>query len=262
MREADQERQGAADRVCQTGSAGHQARCVPQAFRRVARIEAAVLVVLACGAAEASPVPEALRSTTFVAFDVETTGLSAARHRIIEIGAVKFRAGQTVARKAWLVNPGQPIPPATTRIHGLTDADDCEAPGFAQVCPEFMAFVKDTMLVAHNAGFDIRFIAHETHRNRVPFPPEPILDSLRLVRKWYPDLKHHGLESVAGHLGIDPGRHHRARDDAQTLAEVFTCGLRNLPADTTLSNLVEAAGNALYIEAAVPLDSATTETAR
>jgi DNA polymerase-3 subunit alpha (Gram-positive type) len=222
----------------------------------------ALVFLLPAVPTQANPVPKELRKTTFVAFDVETTGLSAAKHRIIEIGAVKMRAGRIIARQVWLINPGQPIPPVTTRIHGLTDEDVAEAPMFSDVYPSFVAFVKGTILVAHNASFDVRFMAHEAHRNAVEFPPEPVLDNLRLVRKWHPELESHGLQSVADHLEIKPGRYHRALDDSETLAKVFTHGLRQMPATTTISNLLEAAGSPLYIKAAVPLDRAAAESAR
>jgi DNA polymerase-3 subunit alpha (Gram-positive type) len=210
-------------------------------------IGAACALFLVGAMAMGDPIPKELRKATFVAFDVETTGLSAAKHRIIEIGAVKVRAGRIIARQVWLVNPGQPIPPMVSRIHGVTDEDVAEAPTFKEVYPEFVVFVKGTFLVAHNASFDVRFMAHEAHRNAVAFPPEPVLDNLRLVRKWFPELESHGLQSVADHLGVKPGRYHRALDDSETLAKVFTHGLRQMPADTTVSNLLEAAGSPLYI---------------
>ncbi len=221
-----------------------------------------VIVLIAPALSYAAPIPKELRKTTFVAFDVETTGLSAAKHRIVEIGAVKVRGGRIVSRQVWMVNPGQPIPAATTRIHGLTDEDVAEAPCFKEVYPKFVAFVKDTILVAHNANFDVRFMAHEAHRHTVSFPPEPVLDNLRLVRKWYPELESHGLQSVADHLDIKPGRYHRALDDSETLAKVFTHGLRQMPTTATVSNLVKAAGSPLYIKAAVPLDGTAAKAAR
>lgn len=229
---------------------------------RVSGVGVLLLLVFLCPLVTAAPIPKGLRKTTFVAFDVETTGLSAAKHRVIEIGAVKVRAGRIIARQAWLINPGQPIPPVTTRIHGLADEDVSEAPAFSDVYDEFVAFVKGTILVAHNAGFDVRFMAHEAHRNALPFPPEPVLDNLRLVRKWYPNLESHGLQSVADHLDIEPGRYHRALDDSETLARVFMHGLRQMPADTTVSNLLEGVGSPLYIEGAVPLDGAAAKAAR
>ncbi|MDP6629502.1 MAG: 3'-5' exonuclease [Kiritimatiellia bacterium] len=221
-----------------------------------------VLLVLCALPASAAPIPKALRQTTFVAFDVETTGLSAAKDRVIEIGAVKVRAGRIIGRQVWLINPGRPIPYATTRVHGLTDEDVAEAPSFRDVYSEFVAFVKGAILVAHNAGFDVRFMAHEAQRNDLPFPPEPVLDNLRLARKWWPELESHSLKPVAEHLKIESGRYHRALDDSGALAKVFTIGLRQMPADTTVSNLLEAAGSPLYIKGAIPLDGAGTKTAR
>jgi len=250
------------DKISVSCDARSQGNGVPQRPIRIGIIGAVGLLMIACGMVFAAPIPKELRKTSFVAFDVETTGLSAAKHRVIEIGAVKIRAGRIVARQVWLINPNQPIPYATTRVHGLTDEDVSEAPSFTEVYPEFVAFVKGTILVAHNASFDVRFMAHEAHRNALSFPPEPVLDNLRLVRKWYPELESHGLQSVADHLDIKPGRYHRALDDSEALAKIFTLGLRQMPASTTISNLLEAAGSPLYIEGAVPLDRAPTKAAR
>ncbi|MBT3296275.1 MAG: 3'-5' exonuclease [Verrucomicrobia bacterium] len=212
--------------------------------------------------ASAGPIPKGLRATTFVAFDVETTGLSAARHRVIEIGAVKLRAGRIMARQVWLINPGQPIPPFTTRIHGIKDEDVAEAPTFPEIYPKFVAFVKGTILIAHNAAFDVRFMAHEAERHHLEFPPEPVLDNLRLARKWHPELKSHGLKAVADYLKIEPGRYHRALDDSEALAKVFIDGLRRMPPDSTVSNLLVTAGDALYIKPAVTLNSTPTKPTR
>ncbi len=221
-----------------------------------------VITLLSRITATSAPIPEPLRTTTFVAFDVETTGLSAAKHRVIEIAAVKVQEGRIVARQAWLINPGRPIPPGATRVHGLTDRDVAEAPSFREVYPEFLAFVKDTILVAHNAPFDVRFMAHEIHRNALSFPSQPVLDNLQLARTWFPELESHRLKALAEHLEITLGRHHRALDDSVTLAHVFMHGLGLHAADSTLSNLVASAGGPLYIEVAVPLDRAPAKTAR
>ena len=221
-----------------------------------------ICMMLCAGIVTAASIPKGLRATTFVAFDVETTGLSAARHRVIEIGAVKLRAGRIIARQAWLINPGQPIPPFSTRIHGITDADVAEAPPFPAIYPKFVAFVKGTILIAHNASFDVRFMAHEAARNSLTCPPEPVLDNLRLVRKWYPELERHGLKAMADYLKIEPGRYHRALDDSEVLAQIFMEGLRRMPPDSTVSNLLATAGNALYIKPAVTLNSTPAQSPR
>ncbi|NQU40702.1 MAG: 3'-5' exonuclease [Lentisphaerae bacterium] len=221
-----------------------------------------LLLLISTRSISAGPLPEGLRQTTFVAFDTETTGLSAARDRVIEIGAVRLRNGKIIERRVWLINPERPIPPVTTKIHGITDEDVAAAPLFKAVYPEFAAFVAGSIIVAHNAPFDVRFMANEVERNALPAIPEPVLDSLRLVRLWYPGLESYALKPVADHLKIKPGRYHRALDDSEALAQVFTAGLKQLPLDTTVSNLLETAGEALYIKSSVPLDGAATEPAR
>src|SRR3954466_6813040 len=99
-----------------------------------------------------------LRTTTFVVFDLETTGGSAEADTVTEIGAVKVRGGEVLGEFATLVDPGRGIPPEIVQLTGITNAMVCIAPRFEQVLPAFLEFATGSVLVAHNSGFDIGFL--------------------------------------------------------------------------------------------------------
>ncbi|GII35252.1 DEDD exonuclease domain-containing protein [Planotetraspora phitsanulokensis] len=124
-----------------------------------------------------------LREVTFVVFDLETTGGSAAEHAITEIGAVKVRGGEVLGEFATLVDPGGPIPPFISVLTGITDAMVMAAPPFSQVLPSFLEFIKGATLVAHNAPFDMSFIRAACAAGGYPPPANPIVDTADLARR-------------------------------------------------------------------------------
>jgi DNA polymerase III epsilon subunit family exonuclease len=202
----------------------------------------------ACGGAS-----KALTNVTFVAFDVETTGLSARSGRVVEIAAVKFRNGQILATRNWLVNPGVPIPANARRIHGITDAMVAGKPAFGEVFPEFAEFVGDSVLLAHNATFDVRFMAAELARHELAGPGNKVIDTLGLARAWFPDARRHTLKHLVAHLTLkqpatDGQGLHRAGTDAFYVQALFLAGLRKRPGLTTLADLVRAAGDTLTLK--------------
>ena len=189
--------------------------------------------------------PAALSNTTFVAFDTETTGFSPETERIIEIGAVKYRNGEILDSKNWLVNPGIPIPNA--QVHGITDDDVKGQPGFAETYPAFTNFVGDAVLIAHNASFDVRFMAAEIRRNGLEPLPNPTINSLTLFRRWYPDAPSHKLGELARHLDIGVATEHRALDDSKTLLLILNHGLEKYPG-TTWDSLKQTAKGTYYFD--------------
>ncbi len=156
-------------------------------------------------------------SDEFVAFDLETTGLSQSRDRIIEIGAVIFRGTECVARFDTFVNPERPLPRGITDLTGITERDVFDAPAEAEAIPRFLDFVGDRPLVAHNADFDVGFVSAACARLGLSFEPV-YADTLALAQTLLPDLKRYKLDNVAGRLGLPDFRHHRADDDA------YICG--------------------------------------
>ncbi len=149
----------------------------------------------------------------YVAFDIETTGLSDRHDRITEIGAVVFHGGTAGERFQTFVDPGMPIPPDIQRLTGITDRDVFGAPSEGEAIGAFLDFVGDRPLCAHNAEFDIGFITAGAERLGRPFEPLYI-DTLALSQALLPDMRKFKLDMVADRLGLPAFNHHRASDDA------------------------------------------------
>ena len=185
----------------------------------------------------------AIADQLFVAFDTETTGLSPKSERIVEIGAVRFKNGKVLEKRSWLVNPGKTIPHYATRVHGISNEMVQDAPAFAEVIGEFEAFIGNAVLVAHNAPFDVNMLSAEYQRAGKEFPHNEVIDSLKLARTWYPDLKSHKLGTMAEHLGLAKGSFHRALDDSLYLAQIFMTSTAAQQPTPTLNRLFELMGN-------------------
>jgi DNA polymerase-3 subunit epsilon len=159
-----------------------------------------------------------------VVVDVETTGLSPRHgHRVIEIGAVALEEGMVVEEFTTLIDAGVPIPYEVQAIHGITDEMLEGQPKPEAILPMFHAFIRDSVLVAHNAPFDIRFLRHEFARLGMGLP-HPHLCTLELSRRRLPRLTDHTLETVYLHLFPEAGLHrqnHRALDDARMAAKIW-----------------------------------------
>lgn len=156
----------------------------------------------------------------FIIFDIETTGLSNKLDRITEIGAVRIRDGRIIDEYNQLINPQMPIPDKITQLTGITNEMVANAPTIEAVLPDFIKFIGDAPLVAHNASFDIGFI-RENVRKIGHSIKNSVLDTLQLARVLLPKLKRHKLDVVAKELGVKLDNHHRAVDDALCLANIF-----------------------------------------
>jgi DNA polymerase III subunit epsilon len=166
-----------------------------------------------------------LSKPEFVALDLETTGLMAETDRIVEIGAVRFRAdGQELGRFQRLVNPERPMSLAAFAIHGLSDEALTGEPPARDILPEFLGFLGDpdtTALLAHNASFDAGFLGCELARARLPIPTHSMFDTLALARRRLPRLASHRLDNLAQALGLDPAGAHRALADCLRVKEIW-----------------------------------------
>jgi DNA polymerase III epsilon subunit family exonuclease len=172
------------------------------------------------GMSEAS---RAFSEGEFVAFDLETTGLFAGSCRIVEVAAVRFRGdGVELGRMERLVDPGGPIPWRATMVHRITDAMVRNQPRISEVLPEFLEFLGhgETILLAHNAAFDVGFLAADLTRLRLSAPPHAVMDTLSLARRRLPRLPNHRLETVAAYFRVAGGKH-RALADSLTVKETF-----------------------------------------
>jgi DNA polymerase-3 subunit epsilon len=164
-----------------------------------------------------------LAELTFTVFDTETTGLNPGQgDEILQIGATRIVAGKLRRQETFeqLVDPQRAIPEAGIPIHGITPAMVAGQPTIAQVLPAFHAFAEDTVLVAHNAAFDMRFLQLKEAATGVRFT-QPVLDTLLLGAVAQPNQASHGLEALAERLGVPVLGRHTALGDAMVTAEVF-----------------------------------------
>src|SRR5512133_2303778 len=163
-----------------------------------------------------------LEEAEFVVFDLETTGLSAERNRICEIGAVRVRALEQVDHFQSLVNPGVPLPDPVARLTGLRERELRSAPSVSSVVQRFLTFAGDALLVAHNARFDQRFLERQlvlAHDRRLSEPP---LCTAALARRLLEGrLRRVGLASLAHFFGVPTRPCHRALPDAEATAQVL-----------------------------------------
>ena len=175
---------------------------------------------------------------TYIVFDIETTGFSSIRDSIIEIGAVKVQDGRIVDRFSTFVNPKRPIPFEITNLTSITDEMVMDSPGIETILPQFLEFVGDGVLVAHNAGFDVGFI-EQNCRNLGLDDHFIYVDTVALARVLLPTLSKYKLNIVAKALNISLENHHRAVDDAGATAEIFVKFVEMLKKDniTTLKEV-------------------------
>ncbi len=156
----------------------------------------------------------------FVVFDVETTGLDKRKDKITEIGAVKIKDGKIIDSFSTLINPGIEIPAKITDLTGISNDMVKDAPLERDILPSFIDFIGDSVLVAHNASFDMAFLNNAARALNIKVP-NTVLDTLELSRKLFPDLKKHKLNIVANHLSIKLDNHHRAVDDSKCAGEIL-----------------------------------------
>lgn len=157
---------------------------------------------------------------TFICFDIETTGLSAARDKITEIGAVKVENGVITDTFSTFANPEMPIPQKITQLTGITDDMVKDAPSQSEAVSAFLEFASDNVLVAHNAPFDTSFIAKACEDMGREYNYTSI-DTVAISRAILTDIKNCKLDTVAKFLRLGDFNHHRATDDAEMLARIF-----------------------------------------
>lgn len=157
---------------------------------------------------------------TCVVFDIETTGFSPIKNKIIEIGAVKVENGKITDKFSTFVNPEVPIPFEIEKLTSISDNMVLNAPTIEQVLPKFLEFCGDAVMVAHNASFDMSFMKHNALLLGMTFEPA-ILDTVSMARFLLPNLHRFKLDTVAKELKISLENHHRAVDDAGATAEIF-----------------------------------------
>ena len=182
-----------------------------------------------------------LKDLDFVVVDVEATGAKTPPNRLIELGAYRIRGGRIVDKFLSLVNPEIPIPRFVASLTGISNEMVKNAPVFAEVAPQWLDFVSDSVLVAHNAPFDTSFLNHEISR---VYPGHrminPHLCTVRLSRRALPDLSNHRLDTIAEHFSIPIMSRHRAGSDALATAEIFILLLTELEQTHGIKDLAAA----------------------
>ncbi|HTY98312.1 MAG TPA: 3'-5' exonuclease, partial [Rhodocyclaceae bacterium] len=164
-----------------------------------------------------------LAELAYTAFDTETTGLEPARgDEIIQIGAVRIVNGRLLRQETFdrLVDPRLPLKPESVKIHGITEDMLRGQPTIDRVLPAFHEFCRETVLVAHNAAFDLRFLQLKEASTGVRFT-QPVLDTLLLSAVVHVNQESHSLEAIAERLGVNVIGRHTALGDAFVTAEVF-----------------------------------------
>ncbi len=161
-----------------------------------------------------------IEEENYIVFDIETTGFDPYKDRIIEIGAVKMQGSKVIERYSTFLNPQIPIPKHIKELTGINDDMVKDAPIIEDALPEFLEFIGDSTLVAHNANFDVGFISQKAQNMGIEIDP-PVIDTLQWSRNIRKDKSRHGLKNICKDYNINLDNHHRAVDDAEATAEIF-----------------------------------------
>ena len=165
--------------------------------------------------------------TEYCVLDIETTGLSYRTEKITELGAIKIKNGEVIDTFECFVNPEKPIPQKVVEVTHITDDMVKDARTIKEILPEFLEFMGDSVLIAHNADFDIGFLKHNAEELGYKLD-NTYIDTLRLAKDLFPEYKKYKLGIIAEKLGIVVEVAHRALDDVKTLVEVFKIMLKML----------------------------------
>ncbi len=192
---------------------------------------------------------ELIRNTTFVAFDLETTGLTPVVDRIVEIGAVRFRAGEVLATFQELVDPEMPISPGATATNGITDDMVKGQPTIDKVLPRFIDFLGQDIPVAHHAPFDVGFLTYDISRLNLTPADRPVLDTCTIPKSIFPHAQGYSLEHLVAVLNIPVGVLHRALADAEACMGLFNRCVDEIggPEKTTIEDILDLNGPPLSL---------------
>jgi DNA polymerase III subunit epsilon len=195
-----------------------------------------------------------LSEVTFLAFDTETTGLFPIMHRLVEVAAVCFRLdGRELTTFQTLIDPETPISQDVQRVHGITDHMVLGQPTIEHVLPRFIDFLgaPHAILLAHNAPFDLGFLAMALTRLGMACPLQCVFDTLDMTRRLYPAWSSHSLDNLARRLKVASGAAHRALSDARLVKDVFLAILQHAPTVRTIADLERLSSPLAFADAPV-----------
>lgn len=161
------------------------------------------------------------KDTVFTVFDTETTGLSPETCKIIEVGAIRFNYRGPISEMDSFMNPECKIPPQVSAINHITDDMVSDAPTGAELMPKFLEYIGDTVLIAHNAKFDIDMVNAELDRLGLDRLKNRVIDTRWFAKDLFPDMPNFKLQTLAEQLKIDVKDAHRANDDSRVCMKLF-----------------------------------------
>ncbi len=174
--------------------------------------------------------------SSYIVFDLETTGISCSYDEIVEISAIKVVDGKVIGEFSKLVNPKRFIPYAASAVNGITDAMVRDEPGFDEVLPKFLDFIGDGILVGHNIHtFDLKFIYRDCEKYLGKTLTNNYVDTLRLAKRVLPQLSHYKLTDLAQHYQIPVIGAHRALNDCRMNQQLFEALGRDMTDTTTVN---------------------------
>jgi DNA polymerase-3 subunit epsilon len=184
----------------------------------------------------------------YVVVDVETTGGSPKKDTIIEVAAVRIESGEVAKKYDTLINPNRPISGRITKINGISDDMVLSAPNIDDVMPQLLEFIGDSIVVAHNANFDIGFISCAAHDVTGKWFTNDFIDTLKLSRTLFSEQKGHKLEDIIRRFGIEDTVEHRALSDAINVYRVYECIKEHIKEFSIDTNNITANKQQKYVE--------------
>ena len=176
----------------------------------------------------------------YTVIDIEATGYAPEYDDIIELAALRIRGGAVINSYTTLVNPGYKIDDFVQNLTGITNDDLKGAPAVKDALSPFITFIGSDLVVGHNVNFDVNFIYENSVRAYGKTFGNDFVDTMRIARKLLPDLKHHRLKDIAGALGVDQTREHRAYDDCVTTFRCFEEMKKRINASGSVADLVKS----------------------
>lgn len=184
--------------------------------------------------------------STFVAFDLETSGAYALGYDIVEFGAVKWQQGKEIDQLQFLVKPRNPMSDFIITIHGITNEMVTNELSIDKKISQIRDFFKDAILMAHHAPFDMGFIQADFERYDILPPAEPVICTSLLARKVIPESPNHKLQTLIKFLKLDGGQAHRGLDDARACLQLGLHCMNRLGANATLAEVFKNVGKDLF----------------